>query len=127
MVEIPGTQGSGGSPLPGLGVEQVAGVVREQVRLALSEAIGRLPRFGRAAKLKVTAGIVGLYGGGALVTTVILLLALAMPAWVAALIVGVVLVIVAAVVRAMADSRQHPDSSPTPAKFVSGGPDAPRP
>jgi uncharacterized membrane protein YqjE len=44
------------------------------------------------------AGVIALFGAGALVATVILLLALAMPAWVAALIVTVLLLGTAALV-----------------------------
>ncbi|WP_198347308.1 phage holin family protein [Nocardia terrae] len=107
--------GSDRSPIPGLGTEQLARLLREQVGAALREAIGRLPEFGRSAKLKAAAAVIGLYGGGALVATLILLLALAMPAWVAGLIVGVALLVVAAVVRTMAKTASTPaESAATP-------------
>ena len=51
------------------------------------------------------AGLVALYGVGALVATVILALALAMPAWVAALIVAVVLFAVAGVLALIGKSK----------------------
>jgi uncharacterized membrane protein YqjE len=44
-----------------------------------------------------TAGVVALYGVGTLLATVILALALVVPAWLAALIVTVVLFVIAAV------------------------------
>lgn len=108
MVEMPGNPGSKGSPvsnLTGLGVDQLRAVVREQTERAMRETIGRMPQFGARAKLNATAALLGLYGGGAVVAAVILLLALALPDWVAAVLVGIVLLVAAAVVRAQAKAK----------------------
>ncbi|MFI6515123.1 phage holin family protein [Spirillospora sp. NPDC050679] len=75
--------------------EQSAQLVREELRLAQLELKTKGDRFAQGGKLFGGAGLVALYGGGALVATVILLLALVMPAWAAGLIVTVVLLAVA--------------------------------
>ncbi|UGT44784.1 phage holin family protein [Nocardia yamanashiensis] len=93
------------SNLTGLGVDQLRAVVREQTERAMRETIGRMPQFGARAKLNATAALLGLYGGGAVVAAVILLLALALPDWVAAVLVGIVLLVAAAVVRAQAKAK----------------------
>ncbi|GAB4583786.1 phage holin family protein [Nocardia sp. IFM 10818] len=112
-MDVPGTHGAKTSPLSdvaGLGPEQLSALVREQTRRAIGETIGRMPRFGKRAKLMAAAALLALYGGGALVAAAVLVIALAVPAWVAALIIGVVLLVAAAVVRAMAKSRGGPDT-----------------
>ncbi|MTE15729.1 phage holin family protein [Nocardia sp. CT2-14] len=92
-------------------------MVREQIELAVREALGGMvPRLREGAKWNAMAAVLALYGGGALVTTMLLLIALVAPAWVAALIVGVLLVIAAAIVRALAKSRTHPEPSHVPAE-----------
>ncbi|WP_169815625.1 phage holin family protein [Nocardia inohanensis] len=107
---MPGNLGPKGSPvsnLTGLGIDQLRAVVREQIDRALRETIGRMPVFGTRAKMNATAALIGLYSGGAVVTALILLLALAIPAWVSALLVGIVLAVVAALVRAKAKSSSN--------------------
>lgn len=95
----------------GLAADQLRGVVREQMELALRETFGRIPRLGTSAKLRAAAGVLALYAGGTLIATVVLLLALAVPAWVSALIVGIVLAAAAVITRAAAKSKTHHDDS----------------
>ncbi|QLY33926.1 phage holin family protein [Nocardia huaxiensis] len=123
MVEMPGGRGQGGFPLSdvtGLGTDQLAELVREQVQVAINETVGRMPQVGARAKLTAAAGVLALYGGGGLVAAVVLLIALATPAWVAALIVGVVLLVAAAVTRAMAKSKTNPAHNAGPLGSGSG-------
>ncbi|AYF75831.1 hypothetical protein D7D52_20515 [Nocardia yunnanensis] len=86
------------------GGAQLNTMIRQQFEAVLRETLFRKPRFSQRMKLNTGAALLGLYGGG-LVAAVILLLALAIPAWASALIVGAVLLGAAAVVRTMAKSR----------------------
>jgi hypothetical protein len=74
-----------------LAAEQISRLVRDELQLARAEMSVKARRFGTGAGLFGAAGIVALYGIGALIAALILLLALAVPAWLAALIVAVVL------------------------------------
>ncbi|MDH2427350.1 phage holin family protein [Sphaerisporangium sp. TRM90804] len=77
--------------------EEVSRLVRDEIRLATLE----LSRKGRRARMG--AGMFGgaaacaLYGAGALVAAVIMLLATVLTPWIAAAVVGVVLLVVAGV------------------------------
>ncbi|GAA2650131.1 phage holin family protein [Paractinoplanes durhamensis] len=71
--------------------EQVSTLVREELELARIEMVEKGKRAGIGAGLFGAAGTLALYGLGALFFTVGALLALVMPAWVAALIVTVLL------------------------------------
>ncbi|NBE98066.1 phage holin family protein [Nonomuraea sp. KC401] len=77
--------------------EQVSRLVRDELRLARMELQEKGRHAGFGAGLFGAAGVVALFGGGALVAAVVMLLALFLPGWVAAAIVAVVLFIVAAV------------------------------
>lgn len=74
-----------------LAAEQISRLVREELRLARAEMTMKAHRFGTGAGLFGVAGVVALYGIGVLIATLILLLALVLPAWAAAAIVAVVL------------------------------------
>jgi membrane protein implicated in regulation of membrane protease activity len=67
--------------------------VRDELALARAELTEKGKHAGLGAGLFGGGGVLALYGVGALIATVILLLDLAMPAWVATLIVTVVLLI----------------------------------
>ncbi|WP_433517764.1 phage holin family protein [Nonomuraea sp. CA-143628] len=77
--------------------EQVSQLVRDELRLARLELTRKGKRAGFGAGLFGAAGMTAFFGGAALVATVILLLALVMPAWAAAAVVAGVLFVVAAV------------------------------
>src|SRR2546421_5113370 len=80
-----------------LAAEQTSRLVRDELQLARAEMSVKARRFGTGAGLFGAAGIVALYGVGALIAALILALALAMPPWLAALIVAVVLLAVSGV------------------------------
>jgi uncharacterized membrane protein YqjE len=78
--------------------QQTATLVRQELQLAQLEMKEKGKRAGLGAGLFGGAGIVALYGAGALVATLILVLATFIePPWIAALIVSVVLFAVAGV------------------------------
>lgn len=77
--------------------EQLSDLVRSEMELGRLELKETVKRAGTGAGLFGGAGVVALYGGGALVAAVVLALALLLPAWLAALLVGLVLLAVAGV------------------------------
>ncbi|MFC7388116.1 phage holin family protein [Sphaerisporangium rhizosphaerae] len=91
--------------------EDVSRLVKDEIRLAAIELTGKGRKAGLGAGLFGGAGVVALYGGGALVAALILLVAQALAPWIAALIVGVVLLIVAAVL-ALVGKRQVARATP---------------
>ena len=81
--------------------QQSTELIRSELRLAQAEMTEKAKHAGVGAGLFGGAGIVALYGGGALVAGLILVLDLFLPAWAAALIVAVVLFAIAGVVALM--------------------------
>ncbi len=92
-----------GDPDPTLGAlvndltQQVPDLIRSELRLAQAELAQKGKRVGTGLGMFGVAGVVALYGVGALIATAILALALVVDAWLAALIVGLVLLAVAGV------------------------------
>lgn len=91
--------------------EQTARLVRDELALAKVEMTEKAKHVGLGAGLFGGAGVLALYGVGALVATVILALAEVLPAWLAALIVTVVLFAVAGVAT-LSGKRQVNDGTP---------------
>ena len=91
--------------------EQTSRLVRDEVALAKVELAEKARHVGIGAGLFSGAGLVALYGVGALVATLILALAEVLPAWLAALVVTVVLFAVAGVV-ALLGKRQVDAGTP---------------
>jgi hypothetical protein len=77
--------------------EQVSRLVRDELRSAREEMRAKARHAGVGAGLFGGAGAIALYSVAALLATLILLLALVMPAWLAALVVAVGLFAAAAV------------------------------
>jgi uncharacterized membrane protein YqjE len=71
--------------------EQIPELVRSELRLAQVELTEKGKKAGVGVGLFSAAGLLALFGLGTLITTAILALDLVMPAWLAALIVAVVL------------------------------------
>jgi hypothetical protein len=85
--------------------EQTSRLVRDEVELAKVELTSKAKQAGMGAGLFSAAGLLALYGFGALVATAILALALVMDAWLAALVVAVVLFAAAGVAALIAKNR----------------------
>ena len=77
--------------------EQITTLVRDEIALAKAELIEKGKHAGKGVGLFGGGGVLALYGLGALITTIIVLLDLVMPLWLAALIVTVVLFAIAGV------------------------------
>jgi hypothetical protein len=97
---------------------QLVRLMRDEVRLARARMTAGARRAGAAAGLLGGAGVLAGYGAAALLLTLIVLLALVIPAWMAALIVTVALFAVAAVMAATGRSRLRQVGSIVPAQTV---------
>ncbi len=75
--------------------QQVSQLVRDELQLALAELQEKGKRAGIGAGLAGAAGVIALFGLGAVMIAVIAALALVLPVWAAALIVGGVLLVLA--------------------------------
>jgi uncharacterized membrane protein YqjE len=98
--------------------QEVSELVRNELRLAQAEMSGKAKRAGLGAGLLGGAGVIALYAVGVLIATAILLLDLAMDAWLAALIVGVVLLAAAGVAALLGKKRVAEAGPPTPTETV---------
>jgi uncharacterized membrane protein YqjE len=93
--------------------EQTSALVRSEVDLAKAELTAKGKAAGIGAGLFGAAGLLGFFGGAVLITTAILALDLVLPAWLAALVVGVVLLAAAGAVAMVGKGKV---SEATPAK-----------
>ncbi|MER6948590.1 phage holin family protein [Nonomuraea sp. NPDC000554] len=98
--------------------EQVSRLVKDELRLARLELTAKGRRAGRGAGLFGAAGIIGFLGGATLVAAVVLLLALALPAWAAAAIVAVVLFVIAALLGKFGGNQVKRVGPPVPAQAI---------
>jgi uncharacterized membrane protein YqjE len=97
---------------------QISELVRGELALAKAELAQKGKRAGIGAGLAGTAGVLALYGVGALVATVIAALALVLPVWAAALIVAVVIFIVAGVLGLLGKNQIQRATPPVPENTV---------
>lgn len=100
--------------------EQMSRLVRDELRLAQAELAEKGRNAGMGIGLLSGGGVVALYGVGALIATVILALDLAMPAWLAALIVTVVLFVVAGILALVGRGRVKRAVPPMPKEAIAG-------
>jgi MFS family permease len=75
--------------------EQISRLVRDEFRLARLELTEKGRRAGLGAGLLGVAGMSAFFGAATLIAAVVMLLARVMPAWLSAVLVGVVLLLVA--------------------------------
>lgn len=100
--------------------EQMSTLVRDEMRLAQAEMTQKGKAAGLGIGLFGGAGVVALFGVGTLIATVVLLLSLAMSAWLAALIVTVVLFVVAGVLALQAKSSVSKATPVQPEEAIAG-------
>jgi len=98
--------------------EQTSTLVRKELQLAQIELKEKGKRAGIGAGLFGGAGVVVLYGVGALVAAVILLLATALAAWLSALIVAVVLLAGGGVAALMGKKQVEQAVPPQPEQAI---------
>jgi hypothetical protein len=100
--------------------EQVSRLVRDELALAKSELADKGRHAGVGAGLFGGSGLVALYALGALILAAIAGLAEAVPAWLSALIVGVALLLIAAVLALLGRRQVRQAVPPMPEEATHG-------
>ena len=100
--------------------EQTSRLVRDELRLARAEMTEKGKKAGLGAGLFGGAGLLALYGLGCVIAAAILALAGPVPDWVAALIVGVALFLVAGVAGLIGKREVSAATPPMPTEAVDG-------
>lgn len=98
--------------------QQTSRLVRQEMRLAQAELQEKGKRAGLGAGMFGGAGLIALYGVGAVVAAVILLIGTAVEPWLAALIVGVVLLAIAGVVALLGKKQVEQATPPKPERAI---------
>lgn len=94
--------------------QEVSRLVRDELQLAKLEVTGKAKKAGIGFGMFGAAGIIALYGLGTLIATAVLALALAVDAWLAALIVAVVLLVVAGIAALLGRNSVREAAPPVP-------------
>lgn len=94
--------------------EQVTALVRGELELAKTELAEKGKRVGLGAGLAGGAGVLAAYAFGVLLIAAIAALSLVWPVWLAALVVGVLLLIVAGVLVLLGRSQLRKVTSAVP-------------
>jgi hypothetical protein len=98
--------------------EQLSTLVRDELALAKVELAGKAKHAGKGVGLFSGAGLTALYGLAVLIATAIIALDLVWPLWLAALVVGVVLMIVAGILALVGRRQVRQGVPPTPDEAV---------
>jgi uncharacterized membrane protein YqjE len=99
----------------------VGTLVRDELELAKRELTVKAKRAGAGAALFGGAGVFALYGVAALIFTVGALLALALPAWAAALITTAAVLVIAGVVAMIGRAQVKRAVPPEPLEAMASG------
>ncbi|HET6864505.1 MAG TPA: phage holin family protein [Solirubrobacteraceae bacterium] len=94
--------------------EQSSRLARQEVELAKAELAYKGKRAGIGAGMFGGAGVFGFYGLGALIAAAILILATAITAWLAALIIAVVLGAIAGILALQGKAKVQQATPPVP-------------
>lgn len=100
--------------------DELKRLVRDELRLAVFELQRKGKRMGLGAGLLGAAGILALFGAGALIAAVILALALVLPAWLAAVVTGGGLLIAAGVAALIGRKEVERARPPVPEEAMEG-------
>jgi uncharacterized membrane protein YqjE len=98
--------------------QQTASLVRQEMRLAQAELQEKGKRAGIGAGMFGGAGLVALYGVGAVVAAVIMLIATGIEPWVSALIVGAVLLVIAGLLALVGRKQVDQATPPKPEQAI---------
>ncbi|WP_051133459.1 phage holin family protein [Nocardia paucivorans] len=97
---------------------QLGRLLRDEIRLARIETMDKTKGIAKGAGLAGAAAVLAFYGGGALIAAAVLALALVLPAWASALIVGAVLLAVAGALGLMGKKNVTEAAPPIPSGAV---------
>lgn len=98
--------------------QEVSRLMRDELQLAKLEMSGKAKKAGVGVGMFGAAGIIALFGLGTLIATAVLALSLALDAWLAALIVAVILLAVAGIVALMGRNPVQAAAPPVPAEAI---------
>jgi membrane protein len=99
---------------------QLSELVRRELALARAELTAKGKRAGAGAGLGGAAGVVALYGGGALVAAAIAGVATALSVWLAALVIGAVLLVLAGILALVGRGQIRKATPAMPEEAVEG-------
>ncbi|MCW2682607.1 MAG: hypothetical protein JWP33_520 [Blastococcus sp.] len=100
--------------------EQLSRLVRDEARLAQAEVSQKAKKLGVGAGLFGGAGLMAFFGLAVLITAAVLSLDLERPAWLAAVIVAVVIFAVAGVLALVGKKDVEQASPPVPTQAIAG-------
>ncbi|HEX4017956.1 MAG TPA: phage holin family protein [Frankiaceae bacterium] len=100
--------------------QDMSTLIRDELRLAQIEAGAKAKKLGIGAGLFGGAGVIGIFGLGVLIAAATLGLANVVPGWLAAVIVGGALVLIAGVIALMGKKDVSAGTPPLPNDAVSG-------
>ncbi|MBD3925628.1 phage holin family protein [Nocardioides cavernae] len=100
--------------------QQVPDLIRSEMRLAQAEVAQKGKRAGVGIGMFSVAGLLAFFAFGSLVATAILALTLVVDAWLAALIVALVLLAVAAVAGLVGRNKVAEAGPPAPERAIQG-------
>ena len=98
--------------------EQTATLVRQEMKLAQSELQEKGKKAGIGAGMFGAGGLVAFFGAATLIAAAVLALATAVDSWLAAVIVGVVLLAVAGVAALMGKKKIDEATPPAPERAM---------
>ena len=102
--------------------EQTSALVRSEVELAKAELAEKGKNAGIGIGLFSAAGLLAFFGAAVTITTLILALALVLPAWASALIVAVLLFAGAGVAALIGKNKVQEATPPKPERAMDGVP-----
>jgi hypothetical protein len=98
--------------------EQVSVLVRDELKLAQLEMTRKGKEAGSGIGMMGGGGLIALYGVACLIACAVIAISHAITAWLAALIVGAALLVIAAIVAAVGRSRMRRASPAMPTEAV---------
>jgi hypothetical protein len=98
--------------------EQVSVLVRDELKLAQLEMTGKARQAGKGMGMMGGGGLIALYGVACLIACAVIAISRALQPWLSALIIGVVLLVIAAVVAAAGRSHMRKATPPMPTEAV---------
>lgn len=98
--------------------EQIPELVRSELRLAQAELTEKGKRAGLGAGLFSAAGLFAFLGLATLITTAVLALDLVLPAWAAALVVTLVLLVIAGAAAMIGKKEVRQATPPAPERTI---------
>lgn len=93
-------------------------LIRDELKLAQAEATEKAKDLGVGVGAFGAAGVLALFGFAVLIATGILALALVLPAWLASLIVGVALLVIAGIAALVGKKKVSEGAPPVPTETI---------